>query len=221
MKKIFLALVLLICVFSSVQANSSEEMLLDSVNTMKKLVNTKNGVPKSVLKQAKAILIIPSLDKVGFFIGGKYGKGVVCIKKSDGSWSYPFFVEVVGGSLGLQFGYEHISAMMIFRTQNSVNELMNKKFTLGAGASVSAGPLGSNYERNTEVNMSAEIFVYSKANGLFAGVSLEGAVISILEEKNRALYGQNLNVNQIVSGSNLSSVYSVKEFLRTVNSLTK
>lgn len=222
MKKLFLALMLVFGISLALQASeSAEEKILDASNTMKRLANATNGIPKAILKEAKAIVVVPSLHRAGFMVGMKYGEGVASIRRADGSWSYPFFVEIGGGSFGIQLGYENVATILVFRTSNSVNELMSEKFTLGAGASASAGPIAANYEKNAEVNMSAEIFTYSQANGLFAGASLEGAVITNKEEKNRALYGSDITIKKIVNSRDLSETYSVQEFLRTITNLTK
>lgn len=221
MKQIFLILILIATSFSSLSANSVEEEVLEAANSMKKLLRSEKGIPQKIIKSSQAIVVIPSSLKVSFFLGGKYGEGVASIRKSDGSWSYPFFVDMSGGSLGFQVGVESSDTIFVFRTANSVNELLSDKFTLGAGASVSAGPMNANVEKNSEVNMSAEIFSYSQSKGLFVGASFEGAIISNNNEKNRALYGNDVTVDKIVTADSLNSTYSVREFLNNINSFTK
>jgi lipid-binding SYLF domain-containing protein len=218
MKKVFLVFILM---FSMLYAKSAEEQILEAANSLKKLSNIKNGVPKQILKEAKALIIIPSLHKAGMMVGVKYGEGIVSVRRDNGTWSYPFFVEIGGGSLGLQFGYENTTTLLIFRTKESIKGLQSEKFTLGAGASASAGTLGANYEKSAEGDFSSEIITYSQANGLFAGASLEGAVISNLKSKNSALYGSNINIKRILTEDNLNDSYSVQEFLRTINAITK
>ena len=209
-------LVILIVLFSAVNlvADSVEENILEASNSMKKLIRSKNGIPMSIIQSAKAIVVLPGSIKFGFFLGGKYGEGVAVIKKQDGSWSYPFFIKLSGGSLGFQIGLEIVDSILVFRTKNSVEELLSDKFTLGIEASASAGPISANVDKSSEVNMSAEIFTYSQNSGLFAGALLNGAVISTDNEKNRALYGNSINVKKIVTSENLSDVYSVQEFLK-------
>ena len=202
-------------------AGSVEEKVLEASNSMKKLIRNQNGIQMSIIKEAKAIVIVPGSVKFGFFVGGKYGEGIAAIKKEDGNWSYPFFIKLGGGSLGFQIGFEVVDSILVFRTKNSVDELLGDKFTLGVEASASAGPISANADKSSEVNMSAEIFTYSQNSGLFAGALLNGAVISNDDEKNRALYGNNINVKKIVTSENLSDFYSVHEFLKTINSLTE
>ncbi len=220
MKRLLLNIFVIFGLISSLNAQSVEEQILDAANSFKKIAYSQNKIPKRVLQEAKALVIVPNMYKAGFFLGVKYGEGVATIKRGDGTWSNPFFIEIGGGSFGFQFGYENISMVLVFRTNNSVNGLLSKKFTLGAGASISAGPIGANYERNAEVNMSAEIFSYVIKNGLFAGVSLEGAVIMNKDEKNRVLYGGRTSVNEIVYGNKTVGSYSVQEFLKTIKTLT-
>jgi len=212
---------LLFFTVSNLFAGSVEESVLEASNTMKKLIRGKNGIPMSIIQDAKAIVVVPGSVKFGFFLGGKVGEGVASIRKKDGKWSYPFFIKLGGGSLGFQIGLEVVDSILVFRTQNSVKELLSDKFTLGAEASASAGPISANADKSSEVNMSAEIFTYSQNSGLFAGVILNGAVISNDDEKNRALYGNDAIITKIVKADNLSDLYSVKEFLKTITILTK
>jgi len=214
-----LVIFLLVFGITNMLADSVEESVLEASNTMKKLTRSQNGIPMSIIKDAKAIVVVPDAVKFGFFIGGKYGEGVAVIKKEDGSWSYPFFIKLGGGSLGFQIGLEVVESIFVFRTKNSVEELLSDKFTLGVEASASAGPISANVDKSTEVDMSAEIFTYSQNSGLFAGAIFNGAVISNDDEKNRALYGNDVNVKKIVTSENLSDAYSVQEFLKNLNNL--
>ncbi len=213
-------IILLLFSTTALLASSVEEDMLEASNTMNKLIRSQNGIPLRVIKEAKAIVIVPRSIKVGFFLGGKYGEGVAVLKKEDGSWSYPFFIKLGGGSFGLQIGVEVTDSILVFRTQNSVDELLKDKFTIGAEASASAGPMSVNADKSSEVDMSAEIFTYSQNSGLFVGAMLNGAVISNDDEKNRALYGNSANVQKIVTSTDLSDLYSVQDFLKNLNTLT-
>jgi len=219
--KRLLIIFLLIFSVTSLFADSIEEKVLEASNTMKKLIRSQNGIPMAIIKDAKAIVIVPGSVKFGLFLGGRFGEGVATIRKEDGSWSNPFFIQLGGGSLGFQVGFEVVDSILVFRTKNSVEELMSDKFTLGVEASASAGPISANADKSSEVNMSAEIFTYSQNSGLFAGAILNGAVISNDNEKNRALYGNDINTEKIVTSENLSNIYSVQEFLKNINNLTK
>jgi len=205
----------------NLSAKSVEEKVLEASNTMEKLLRSKNSIPTSIIKSAKAIVVVPGSVKFGFFLGGKYGEGVATIRKDDGNWSYPFFIKLGGGSLGFQIGLEIVDSIFVFRTKNSVEELLSDKFTLGVEASASAGPLSANADKSTEIDMSAEIFTYSQNSGLFAGAIFNGAVIYNDHENNRALYGNNIDIKTIVKSSNLSDAYSIQEFFKSINNLTR
>lgn len=220
MKQILIVFMIVFGV-TNLSGASVEEQILKASNTMKKLTRSQNSIPMPIMKSAKAIVIIPGSVKFGLFLGGRVGEGVASIKKADGSWSYPFFINLGGGSLGFQIGVEVVDSILVFRTQNSVDELMSDKFKLGAEASVSAGPLSANIDKSAEIDMSAEIFTYSQNSGLFAGATLHGAVISNDDEKNRALYGNDMSVKKIVTGTNLSDAYGVREFLKELNSFVE
>jgi len=219
MKKI---LIILFIIFyaNSLFASSVEEEVLEAANSMKKLSMGRNGIPLAVIRQAQAIVVIPDSLKVGLLLGGKYGEGLGSLRQADGSWSNPFFVTLGGGSLGFQIGFESADTIFVFRTKNSVKELLNQKFTLGVGASVSAGPIGANVEKNSEINMQAEIFTYSKTSGLFAGASFEGASISNNDDKDRALYGNDMNVLKITQSDLRNDIYSVNQFLLNITNYT-
>jgi len=219
MKKILVIFLTLISI-SSLFANSVEEDVLEATNSMRKLTTNRNGIPQKIIRGSQAIVVIPGSLKVGFFLGTKYGEGVAAIRKENGSWSNPFFITLGGGSLGFQFGVESADTIFVFRTKNSVKELLSQKFTLGIGASVSAGPIGANIEKNTEINMQAEIFSYSQTKGLFAGASFEGASISNNDEKNRALYGNNMNVLKIIESGLRNDIYSIEQFSKTITNST-
>ncbi len=219
--KRFLVIFILVFGINNLFASSVEENILEASNTLSKLTRSSNSIPISIIKNAKAIVVIPNYVKFGLFLGGKYGEGVASIRRDDGSWSYPFFVNLGGGTFGFQIGLEVVDSILVFRTKNSVDELLGDKFTLGVEASVSAGPIGVNADKSAEVNMSAEIFTYSQNNGLFAGATLNGAVLSNNNEKNRALYGNNISAKEIVKSNNLNDTYAVKEYLKTINSITR
>jgi lipid-binding SYLF domain-containing protein len=138
-----------------------------------------NAPPKALLNNAKAIAIIPGIIKAGFIAGGRYGWGAVMSRKDDGSWSNPVFMTLAGGSFGFQAGVQSIDAVMVFKSQKSVDRLAQGKFTLGADAAAAAGPVGRSVSAGTDVRLEAEVYTYSRSRGLFAGVSLSGSVLSI------------------------------------------
>jgi lipid-binding SYLF domain-containing protein len=221
MKNIFFAVMLTFLTVSHLFGTPVEEKILEASNSLSKLLKNQNGIPMRIIEKAQAIVIIPGSIKFGLFIGAKYGEGVVSVKRSDGSWSYPFFVKMGDGSLGFQLGFELADTILVFTTQNSVKGLLGDKFTIGVGATASIGPLSADVDKSTEVDMSSEIFTYSQKSGIFAGASFNGTMLSLDEEKNRALYGSSINTQKILKEDDLSNVYGVKEFLKNINNLTR
>lgn len=147
------------------------------------------GIPPALLGNAEGIAIIPGVIKAGFILGGRYGKGILVVRQKDGSWSNPVFITVAGGSIGWQIGVESIDIILVFKSGRSVEGIMKGKFTLGADASVAAGPVGRQASASTDILLKSEIYSYSRSRGLFAGLALDGAGIQINHDANEAFYG--------------------------------
>lgn len=156
-----------------------------------------SSIPEKLLDEAKAIVIIPDTIKAGLVLGGRRGRGVLSVRNADGSWSNPSFVTLTGGSIGLQVGVQSADVVLVFRSERGLDSIVNGKFTLGADAGVAAGPMGRNAAAATDGQMKAEIWSWSRARGLFAGVSLDGAVLSIDDEANAAVYGRDTTPRMI------------------------
>lgn len=148
-----------------------------------------NAIPDKLLDEARAIVVVPDTIKAGLVIGGRRGHGVMAVKSPDGTWSQPAFVTLTGGSIGFQAGVQSADVVLVFRNDRSLDSIVNGKITLGADAGVAAGPMGRNAATATDGQLKAEIWSWSRARGLFAGVALDGAVLSIDDEANQAVYG--------------------------------
>ena len=148
-----------------------------------------NGIPDKLLDEGKAIIVIPDTLKAGLVIGGRRGHGLMSVKNPDGSWSQPVFVKLAGASFGLQAGVQSADVILVFRSERGLDSIVNGKVTLGADAGVAAGPVGRNAAAATDGQLKAEIWSWSRARGLFAGVALDGAVLQIDDEANTAVYG--------------------------------
>ena len=146
-------------------------------------------IPESLLADAQAVAIIPSVIKLGFVVGGQRGHGVVVIRQPDGSWRAPVFITITGGSIGWQVGAQATDFVLVFKSPRSVEGLMRGKFTLGADAAIAAGPVGRRAGAATDTELRAEIYSYSRSRGLFAGVSLEGSALQIDDVANASYYG--------------------------------
>src|SRR3954469_22727755 len=137
------------------------------------------GIPDGLLKKAYGIAVIPHVVKGAMGIGGRYGKGLVAERNADGGWGTPLFIEIGGGSFGLQLGVEATDVVMVFTNRDGIRPLLKGKLTIGADASATAGPVGRNAEAGTDVLLNSAIYSYSRSKGLFAGIALDGAVIQL------------------------------------------
>ena len=156
-----------------------------------------SAIPDKLLDEAKAIVIVPDTIKAGLVLGGRRGHGLLSMRTADGDWSNPVFVKLTGGSIGLQVGVQSSDVVLVFRSQHGLDSIVNGKFTLGADAGVAAGPVGRQAAALTDGQMKAEIWSWSRARGLFAGVALDGAVLSIDDAADEAVYGQDTTPRMI------------------------
>jgi len=185
--------ILLLMLTGSARAGSNENarasnavQVLDEVMRM-----PEQAIPSRMLESAHAIAVIPNVVKAGLVVGGRHGRGLVSVRKADGTWSHPSYVRLTGGSIGFQAGVQSTDVVLVFRTARGVDSIVHGKFTLGADASVAAGPVGRAAEASTDGQLKAEIYSYSRSRGLFAGVALDGAVLAIDHDANEAVYGPN------------------------------
>lgn len=156
------------------------------------------GIPDELMERAKAIAVIPHMIKGAFGFGGRYGKGLVSQRLSNGRWSAPAFIEIGGASAGFQIGVEATDVVLVFVNDDGVRPLLKGKVKLGADASVAAGPVGRKASVGTDVLLQSGIFAYSRSKGLFAGVSLGGAVVTIDDDDNRDVYGKGVDAHDIL-----------------------
>ena len=160
-----------------------------------------------VIREAICVAVIPNMIKGAFGVGGHHGKGIISCKDED-SWSPPAFVKMTGGSLGLQIGGEESDVVLFFMSRRGVESLLDTKFTLGAEAGVAAGPYGSSAEASTDLRFRAEIYAYAKSRGLFAGVSVEGASLSVDQKGIKSYYGERIWPEKILFEHEVPSVPS-------------
>ncbi len=157
-------------------------------------------VPAHLIEKAEAIAVIPDVVKAGLVLGGRHGKGLISVRSADGTWSNPSFISLTGGSFGFQAGVQSTDVVLVFRSKRGVDSIVNGKFTLGADAAVAAGPVGRNAQASTDGQLKAEIYSYSRSRGLFAGVALDGSVLSIDHDGNQRTYGRNMTPRRIFEG---------------------
>jgi lipid-binding SYLF domain-containing protein len=176
------------------------------------------GIPQDMLANAHCIVIVPSLKTAAFVIGGKYGKGYVsCRNKSGVGWSAPGTVRIEGGSVGFQIGGSTTDLIMLVMNERGADKLLSSKFTLGAEGSVAAGPVGRTATAQTDAQMHAEILSWSRSQGLFAGLALEGATLRQDLDDNASLYGKKLRNREIVT----TAVRTPKAAVKLIAQLNK
>jgi lipid-binding SYLF domain-containing protein len=158
------------------------------------------SVPEKMFTDAYAIAVVPDVVKAGLLLGGRGGKGLISVRSADGTWSNPSFLKLGGGSIGFQAGLQSSDVILVFRSPRGVDGIVNGKFTLGGDASVAAGPVGRSAQASTDEQLKAEIYSYSRARGLFAGVSLDGTWLRIDHKANEAVYGPNTTPRAIFEG---------------------
>jgi len=196
MKKfLLLTLIVSLCSFSfAADDETKESKAADRVQAAADVLSDiqsapDKGIPQEVLGSAECVAVVPSMLKGGFIVGAKYGRGLASCRTPKG-WSAPAFFVVTGGSFGFQIGGQAVDLVMLIMNKNGMKHLLSSEFALGADASVAAGPVGRHAEGNTDWKMRAEVLTYSRARGLFAGVSLNGAQIKQDKDSTREFYGR-------------------------------
>lgn len=157
------------------------------------------GIPEEVLEHAKCIAVVPHLLKGGFVVGAENGRGVATCRTANG-WSAPSFFALTGGNFGFQIGVEGIDLVMVVQSDKGMEQLINSKFEIGADASAAAGPIGRHASADTDWKLNAEILTYSRARGIFAGVTLNGAAIRRDDDSTEAIYGHDIPTRRILMG---------------------
>jgi lipid-binding SYLF domain-containing protein len=181
--------------------NESIKRLTEAAAVFSEVMATPDkGIPQELLENAHCIVIVPGLKTAAFIVGGKYGKGYLSCRKAGGAgWSAPATVRIEGGSVGFQIGGSATDLIMLVMNDRGVNKLLSSKFTLGAEGSVAAGPVGRTATAQTDAQLHAEILSWSRSQGLFAGLALEGATLRQDLDDNAALYGKKLENREIVT----------------------
>lgn len=181
-------------------AGTAQERLKEATEVLQEVMAAPDkGIPQELLEKAHCAVIIPGLKQAALGIGGKYGRGfVICRKTSGAGWGAPAAVRLEGGSFGLQIGGSSTDVVMLVMNERGMRKLTQSRFTLGADATVAAGPVGREASARTDAQMAAEILAWSRSKGLFAGIALSGSTLRSDEDENRELYGKKLVTKDIV-----------------------
>jgi len=186
---------------SSLDAKDTEKRVDEAAQVLTDIMGSPDkGIPADLLGKAACVVIIPGVKKGAFIVGAKYGRGFIMCRKAGGGWSAPAGVMVAGGSVGFQIGGSETDVVMLVMNDGAIDKLLSSKFTVGADASATAGPVGRTASAATDIQMRAQILTYSRARGLFAGVSLEGATLKPDDDANKDLYGKEMSNRDIVKG---------------------
>lgn len=187
------AICLIAAVFSvaAVAGERQEARITTATRVLNELMMMpEQNIPTWLLERAHAVAVIPAVIKVGLGVGGRRGKGVLVVRKDNGQWSNPVFVNLTGGSFGFQVGVQSTDIVLVFTSRQSIEGIVGGKVTLGADASVAAGPVGRQSSAATDVGLTAQVYSYSRAQGLFAGVALDGSAMTIDHKSNESFYGR-------------------------------
>jgi lipid-binding SYLF domain-containing protein len=204
-KLVWLTLLVSLCTFApaadepakQTKASDRVQAAADVLNEIQSAPDS--GIPQEILSKAECVAVVPSMLKGGFIVGGKYGRGLASCRTPKG-WSTPAFFIVEGGSVGFQIGGQAVDLVMLIMNNDGMQHLLASQFALGADASVAAGPVGRHAEGSTDWKMRAQVLTYSRARGVFAGVSLSGAVVKQDKDTTREFYGHMMTSKAALTG---------------------
>jgi len=220
-----IALIGLPAIFSSgiAQADNKdkdEDRLQNSGQVMKEIIDIPDDVPQSLLDKADCVIVIPSVLKAAFIVGGSYGRGAMTCRSGEnfqGPWGSPTMMALEGGSFGFQLGGQATDFVLLVMNSGGASSILSSKVKLGADASAAAGPMGRDAQADTDVTLRAEVLTYSRSRGLFAGISLEGSTLRPDNDANARIYGKKLSAQDIVLHSAVPIPPSAKLLIQTLN----
>jgi len=204
-------------------ASKEERRVLDSTDVLDQLSRIpEQSIPPALLARAYAVAVIPHVVKVGFGLGARRGKGVLVVRQDNNSWSNPAFVTLTGGSFGFQIGAQSTDIILVFKTRKGVDGIAKGKLTLGADAAIAAGPVGRHTSVATDITFKSEVYSYSRSRGLFAGIALEGAGVTMDRKANAAFYGTSkITPQQIFSSSGNAAPSEANNFVQVLTAQTE
>jgi lipid-binding SYLF domain-containing protein len=183
-------------------AKDSAERLQSAATVVTEIMASKDqSIPNDLLTKAHCAVIVPSLKKGAFIVGAKYGKGFMTCRDTGRAWSAPAAIKIEGGSVGFQIGGSETELILLVMNESGAKKLMSSQFTMGGEGEVAAGPVGRSTSAQTDAKFSAEILSWSRARGVFAGVSLQGATLREDTDENAILYGKKLTTEQVIHGN--------------------
>jgi lipid-binding SYLF domain-containing protein len=224
MKKFLLTLFVFAMAGSAAPALASareEARLIEASGVLEELFAQRDtAIPDRLMQRAYGIVVVPNVVKVGAIVGGRRGSGVMVVRDSNGRFCDPIMVSLTGGSVGWQLGVQSTDVVLVFTTKQGIEGITDGKLTLGADASVAAGPLGRSASASTDQTFSAEIYSYSRNRGLFAGVALDGSVLAIDRKSNSKLYKKTAPAGEIIAGNVRTDSAEAQRFKRAIANST-
>jgi lipid-binding SYLF domain-containing protein len=219
MKKLMGVLCAVAMSASMVPAHAQDTKLTDRLQAATNVINEvmatpDKSIPQSILAGAKCVVVIPSFKKGAFVVGGQYGQGVATCRTPRG-WSSPVFVQLAGGSFGFQIGGQATDLILVAMNEDGLQHMLTNKFKIGGDAAASAGPVGRNAQAGTDWKLNAEFLTYSRSKGLFAGIDLDGTVLSQNSDDTRSEYGSDVPFKGVLSGQVVTPV-NARPFVHTV-----
>jgi lipid-binding SYLF domain-containing protein len=205
-------------------ADTSLQDLNDRANNSANILDTymtdaKSSIPDSLLRQAQCIVVIPSFVKGGFIFGGEAGSGLATCRTEAG-WSTPSFTSIAGGSFGFQAGLESTDLVMVFMNKDAAGSLSGGNFTLDGNVSVAVGPVGRDAQAGTDYQLKSEIYTYSRSRGIYAGISLDGSVVSADNDDNSMMYGSSVEASQLLITPSQNTPAPITHFLQHLEHLS-
>jgi lipid-binding SYLF domain-containing protein len=220
MKKLLLTIIATAAAIQAAPALATareEARLIEASGVLEELFAQRDtSIPEKLMARAYGIAVIPNVVKVAAVVGGRRGSGAMVVRDASGKFSDPIMVSLTGGNIGWQIGVQSTDIVLVFTTAKGVEGIADGKLTLGADASVAAGPVGRAASAATDQNFTAEVYSYSRNRGLFAGVALDGSILNIDSKSNKGLYGQNAAASDIIARRVSTDVDAAKRFERAI-----
>lgn len=215
----FLATGFLFAASIAIASPRQDALLMTAAQVVDELRQTPDqNIPNWLLDRAYAVAVVPNVVKVGLILGGRRGSGALLIRRDDGSWSNPIFVNLTGGSFGFQWGVQSTDVVLVFTSRQGIEGITGGKVTLGADASVAAGPVGRQTAAATDIGLNAQVYSYSRNKGLFVGVALDGSALTIDNSANAAFYDKPGILASEITGPNAPTAPPVaKQFVTAIN----
>jgi len=210
-------------VASASDQTKDDDRLRNCGTVLKEILDVPDNIPQDLLDKADCVVVFPSVLKAAFIVGGSYGRGAMSCRKGEnfkGPWGFPTMMALEGGSFGFQIGGQATDFVLLVMNESGASGILSSKVKLGADASVAAGPVGRDASADTDVTLRAEILSYSRARGLFAGISLEGSTIRPDNGDNRRVYGRKIPARSIVLSGAVAVPPAAEQLISTLDAKT-